>query len=392
MKTKVFFPKRPFDTPLTYRFLEGLTTFSMPLGFLVGGGPARSILFLFYIVHSLASFAFHLFPSALTYLIDISLIDLMCMERIYTISRNLGVYVFYLVYISMNDTKTAVGVIIRIAWASLFSPRIASVYYICMVLLMFITFLQSCQYSLQRDAFKTTLTCCLFHLYLGCVSYMETVYYNWDHTPYWMENTFRYGSYLLFAFYTAMYMTEDKRQLQCVLSFLTSLVLTPLSLYETWVQYRTTPAIPHTDNLQENIVLFYITYCVMDMVLGYHYYREYFQWIEGIAHHVGTLCFASYFLWSGKSIHFCIGLIEETPSIFLNLSRLFPHILLFKKIFHVLFLLFRVVLPLCVLYYMPFLQTDKPSMALFSVMLVMNLYWLSKQLAKRKKLKHEKEA
>lgn len=193
---KVFFPKRSFETPFFYRLLEGLTTFSMPLGFLIGGGKPASMLFLFYLLHSLASFSFHLFPSAHTYFLDISLIDLLCMERRYMTSHNLWVYTLYLVSMLAEDTKTHWGVVLRIG-LGIASTWTGSVYYLCMVMIMFLTFLQSCHYAEKNDVAKTTLTCCLFHLYLGCVSYMETAYYDWDQNT---EHFFRYGAYLVFVF------------------------------------------------------------------------------------------------------------------------------------------------------------------------------------------------
>lgn len=381
---KVFFSQRPFATPLPWRVLEGLTTFSMPLGFLLGGGEPASLLFLFYLLHSLASFVFHLSPSAPAFLLDTSLIDLLCMERRQMVSHHPWVYTLFLVATFVEDTKTMGGVVLRVGLA-IASTWVwtGSMHYLGMVLVMFSAFLLSCHCVQEKHVVGTTLACCLFHLSLGCVSYIETGYYDWGHQPQMVEKLFRHCVYLVFAFYTATYLTSHKRHLNCVLTFLTSLVLTPLSWYEIWHQIQT-PTLPYTDTLQEDILLFYLAFCVVDMVIGRAHYPEYFRWLEGVFHHVATMAFACYFLWSDKKINFCIGLVEETSSIFLNLSRLFPHIPMFNTVFFWLFVLFRVVTPLLLVWHLPDILTDPASITLFSGMMVLNLYWLSRQMRKRK--------
>ena len=243
----------------------------------------------------------------------------------------------------VEKKKTHWCLMIRIGLVVIFTP-VKSIYYICLWFISLLTFLQSCRYTLKKDVFRTTLTCCLFHLYLGCISYMETTHYNFDYEQHRIEKLLKYCFYLIFIFHTSTYITDNKRHVNCVLTFITSLVLTPFALYETWVQCRT-PSLQHMDALQEDMLLFYIAFCIMDMVIGYWYYPEYFKWLEGVLHHIVTMLFASYFLWAHKEINFCISLIEEFSSIFLILYHLFPHVTLFKKIFHQFFVLFRIVIP-----------------------------------------------
>lgn len=386
--SKILFPERPFKTPFFYRLLEGLTTFSMPVGFLIGGGQTMSLLFFFYLLHSLASFSFHLFPSELTYFLDISMIDLLTMERGYTKLNNLWIYPCFIAMMLVEKNKTQWGLMIRIGLVLIFTP-VKSIYYICLWFISLLAFLQSCCYILKKDVFRTTLTCSLFHLYLGCVSYMETTHYNFDYEQHRIEKLFKYCFYLVFVFHTSTLITDNKRHVNCVLTFITSLVLTPFAFYETWIQCMT-PSTPYMDDFQEDIILFYIAFCTMDMILGYLYYPEYFKWIEGILHHVVTMLFAFYFLWANKKINFCIGLIEEFSSIFLNLYRLFPHVALFKKIFHQLFVLFRIVIPTFLMFYLSNILNDQASFALYFSATTMNLYWLSKQFStKQQKMNSE---
>jgi hypothetical protein len=382
-KPHIVFPKRSFETPLFYCLLEGLTTSSMPLGFLLGGGHPMSYLFLFYILHALASCSFHLFPSKLTYLLDLSMIDLLAMERGYTKSHNVWMYPCYIAIMFAENRKTHEGLMIRMGLVVL-AILIKSFYYICMWLLVLLTFLQSCHYASKKDVFKTTLTHCLLHLYCGVVSYMEAPHYDFEYQSGWTEKFLKYCSYLAFVYYTATFITDKKRQLNCVLTCFTSVVLTPLSLYETWAQFQT-PTIRHMDTLQEDMLLFYIAFCFMDMMMGYAYYPEYFKWMEGIFHHVATMMFASYFLWTDQKINFCIGLIEEFSSIFLNLYRLFPHIHLFKKLFHVSFVLFRIVIPTFIMVYLPNISSGPASLSLYGSATILNIYWLFKQCSQKKK-------
>lgn len=385
MKSQILFPERPFKTPVFYRLLEGFTTFSMLIGFWMGGGHTGSSLCFLYILHSLASFCFHLFPSQLTYFLDLSMIDWITMERGYMTSYNLWVYPCYIALLFVEDTKTQWGLMTRVG-LMIVSISVQSVYHLCMWLLVVLTFLQSCRYVLKKDVFKTTLTCCLFHLYLGVVSYMEATHYDWQHQLGWIEKFLKYCSYFAFIFYTTTFITDKKRQLKCVLTFFTSVVLTPLSLYETWVQCQT-PTIRHMDDLQEEILLFYIAFCVMDMMIGHLHYPEYFKWLEGILHHLVTMLFAFYFLWANKKVNFCIGLIEEFSSIFLNLHRLFPHVPIFKKLFHVSFVVFRIVVPTWIMYYLPDIMNGPISFSLYGSATTLNIYWFFKQISQRKNKK-----
>ena len=381
--SKILFPKRPFQTPFFYRLMEGLTTLSMSIGFLMGGGQMFSSLFVVYVIHSLASFSFHLFPSAFTFHFDISMIDLVSMERAYTKSQNVWIYPCYILSMFTEDTKTHNMLIMRTALVILFT-LIPSMYYICMWLLVLLTFLQSCHYVFKKDMFKTTLACCLFHLYLGVVSYMEVIHYHGENTISWIEKLVRYSCYLAFIFHTVTFITDNKRQLNCVLTFITSIILTPFSLYETWVQCQT-PTIRYMDDLQEEMLLFYLAFCVMDMIIGYFYYPEYFKWLEGIVHHIVTMLFACYFLGANKKVNFCIGLIEEFSSIFLNLYRLFPHIPILKRLFHVSFVLFRIILPIGLMFYLSHILMDPASCLLHGIVTSMNIYWLFKQSSQTRK-------
>ena len=468
----ILFPERPFTTPFLYRFFEGLTSFSMSIGFLVGGGQIRSSLFFFYLLYSLASFSFHLFPSELTYFLDISMIDLLTMERGYTTSHNLWIYPFYIAMMLAEKKKTQWGLMIRVGLVLIFTS-IKSIYYICFWFISLLTFLQVCRYTLKKDVFRTTLTCCLFHLYIGCVSYMETTHYNFDYKQHRIEKLLRYYFFLVFVFHTSTLITDNKHHVNCVLTFITSVVLTPFALYETWVQCKT-PSFQHMDALQEDMVLyhiylpvtsalevamyvkeitntsdgflrycayflflsfvmtrmtqnpkrlrsilslttalvlsplsfieiyrevffgesggeeiqyfmshFYMAYVVVDLSIGMIYYPEYFTFLEGWLHHIGTFLFVyyGYYVDPMKRTRVCVQLVVETPSIILFLSRIFydvPWIQKMKKLFfYPSFFFFRIVVPTFVAVYLHLL-CDVCDYLIFGSFTLLNLHWLIK--------------
>jgi hypothetical protein len=97
------------------------------------------------------------------------------------------------------------------------------------------------------------------------------------------------------------------------------------------------------------------------------------------------MLFAVYFLGADKKVNFCIGLIEEFSSIFLNLYRLFPHFPILKTLFHVSFVLFRILLPIGLLFYLSDIITDPVSCTLHVIATSVNIYWLFQQFSKNKK-------
>lgn len=380
MLSKILFPERPFKTPLFYRLLEGLTSFSMLIGFLMGGGHPMSFLFFFYVLHSLASFCFHLFPSQLTYFLDVSMIDWITMERGYMKSHNLWLYAGYLALMFAENTKTHWGLMVRVVLMIIFTPIHNSVYYICMWLLVLLTFFQSCRYVLKKDAFRTTLTCCLYHLYLGVVSYMETIHYDWGYTMSRTEKFAKYCAYFLFISCVMTHLTKSPKRLRSILSFMTATILSPLSFLEIYMEISSGH---HNDEIQFFMANFYMAYVVVDVLIGMLYYPEYLTFLEGWLHHFGTflIVYYGYYINPMKRIRVCILLIVETPSIILFLSRIFYDVLWIKKlkktIFYPSFFMFRIVAPIFLVLYLQLLS-DVYDFLIIGSFTSLNFYWLVK--------------
>lgn len=112
------FTPRPSPLPLAYRLWEGATTSAMPLGHLLAGGLASTHLFGIYVVHSVASLAYHLFPCRETYWTDTSLINLLLMERVYRKTAHPAVYGVGLLSMVLEPVKSHTWVAARSAVAA----------------------------------------------------------------------------------------------------------------------------------------------------------------------------------------------------------------------------------------------------------------------------------
>lgn len=379
MFSKHEFGSRP--RPLCHRILEGITSFSLPLGFLIGGGEVSTHLFLFYILHAMSSLLFHLFPTETNYWLDTSFINLMIMERLYLQNPNLYVYLVYLTSMLVDGIfwEPHWGVIARAIVGIIIMMRSISIYHLCLWVVCLLTFLQSMNFMWKNDVFHTTLTCCLYHLYLGLLSCVEVRHYVFNYQHSLLEQFGRYCGYLFFVSIVLVQRTTNPKRLRSVLSFITSIVLTPLSFYQLWRQFQSPDQLYRDDN-QSSILLFYIAYCMVDMVFGYTYYPQYFGVLDGWAHHIGTASFALYFLREKKEILFCIGLVLETSSILLFLSRIFYDVewvwKLKARYFYTMFLWFRIILPTFFMVYFYPLTTDPACLCMYALSTTLNSYWI----------------
>lgn len=161
----IYFIERSFYTPISYKVMEGITTFAMPIGYLYGGGEYCSILFVMYILHSFASLLFHLFPCEETYTMDTFFINLVAIERGQSALFRWWLYLLGLISMVIERKKSHLFVVIRVMLVILLSNTDMFTYYnwiICCLL-----FILSSYFMFKLDAFKTTIFCCLYHLHLG---------------------------------------------------------------------------------------------------------------------------------------------------------------------------------------------------------------------------------
>lgn len=302
----------------------------------------------------------------------------------YLQTRNLSIFIVYLISMMIDNTvweplwgviaRAMVGVCTVMIYSSSLLP-----YYICLWSLCLLTFLQSMAFLWKKNCLHTTLTCCLYHLYLGVLSSIEVPLYLSKHEMSMWGWFFRHVGYFTTVSMCLVQKTTNAKRLRSVLSLLASLILTPLSFYQLWQQFLAPDTI-YRDSLQPSILLFYVAYCVVDMVFGYAYYPQYFGVLDGWGHHIGTSLFALYFLWKGKEIYFCTGLVLETSSILLCMSRVFHDVQWVRDLrtqyFKMLFVCFRILLPTLLMAYFYKITMDPMCVIMYLISTIINTYWL----------------
>lgn len=184
-----FQQQRPLAS-FSYRLVEGITSLMMPLGFVHGGGEVISVLFVFYVLHFMASFRYHVHPSALTYLCDTSMINLLIMERGYLKTKNMMVCVVLMASVLMERVKSHKWVVVRAGVVCLLGD--ISVMYISMWFMVAMCYGSSVGCAIGFP-FWSSLTCALYHVFLGFLSAIEVGMY-----PEYSNNPWRLVCYFLF--------------------------------------------------------------------------------------------------------------------------------------------------------------------------------------------------
>lgn len=142
----------------------------MPMGYIRGGGEVYSMLFVIYVLHFGASFLYHVYPSTLTYLCDTSMINLMIMERGYLKTDNKMVCIVLMATMLMERVKSHKWVVVRAGLVCLLGD--ISTMYVSMWLIVAMCYATSVG-CVQDYQFLSSLTCALYHLFLGFLSAIE---------------------------------------------------------------------------------------------------------------------------------------------------------------------------------------------------------------------------
>lgn len=384
MNVKTEFQKRTFQTPFVYKLVEGITTLMMPIGHVIAGGSIFSTLFIMYLLHAMASLSFHLFPSELTYWLDVCMINFLIMERVYFISGNLFVYPIYLTSMFMETIKSHVHIIVRVLLLILFVSSF-DMYDVSLWIICFITFIQSFYYCVHGDAFKTTLTCCLYHFYLGVLSALEVRHHPSITIIMITERfdlLFRFCMYYLFLFYVVYGITDKPKRLRNVMTLLSATILTPLSFYEIWWQIQS-PQHIYQDEIQTGMVLWFISYAIVDLIVGSIFYPQYTTLLEAWLHHIGFTLTLTYYLRVEKLTLCCMCMVIETSTVVLSLFKIFydcPWILWLRdNHFTWMFCLFRIWFPTFFILYFYNLLVDNLAIFVYVINMILNSYWLRKQ-------------
>lgn len=74
--------------------------------------------------------------------------------------------------------------------------------------------------------------------------------------------------------------------------------------------------------LSRHTALFFLSYCIMDILIANVEYVDQIDWESGIGHHVLYAAILVYLLWQRSTVYFCVFLIEELPTVYLSVKRL----------------------------------------------------------------------
>jgi len=362
---------------LSCGFFEGFSTFGMLSAYLYRGGDATSFLFWIYVAHFLSSFAFHMCPNKWTRFLDMSMINLMIMERGYLKTQNIWIYYFCLTSMLLEPLPHEIMVMTRAAVVCAQGQTTFVYMYFWVIVAVF--FIESCKFQDQGDRLWTMLTCVLYHIYLAAISALEVPMYVEEITN-TTDGFLRYCAYFLFVSYVMTRITKNPKRLRSILSLMTALVLSPLSFLEIYTEISSGH---HNDEIQFFMANFYLAYVMVDLLVGMLYYPEYFSFLEGWLHHLGTFLFVyyGYYMNPMKRTRVCVQLIVETSSIFLFLPRVFYDVSWIQRmkriIFYPSFFMFRIVVPIFIVIYLQLLN-DVYDFLIFGSFTLLNFYWLVK--------------
>lgn len=382
------------ETPFVYRFFDGITTSTIPMGYLLAGGEWYRYVFWVSMIHSIASYFYHVCPSKTTYFLDIELINIMVTERIYSITGNIWIYILCVCSVLFEPTRSHLFVVIYlfmfVITYSSYTGRYMTFYnfysFCSFVLFCFSCFFHSFGYPYYNHA---SLSTSLYHFCLGVASSIEVGMYqndvnHTDNTSELFVGLVRCLGFFLFAFLLTTKLTQEPRRTRGIFSGITATILSPLSVYVIIQQLLYSRDLPFQNEAVHNFMTyFYLAYVVADTIVGHIFYPQYFPLLEGWLHHIITsTMFCYFYFWSHDNIVIiCMNCVIEISTIVMCLSRIFydnPAIVKFKhKTFYHLFLWSRIIMPCFLLvYFFPLYNTISK---IFTFLITsLNLYWIIK--------------
>ena len=354
----------------------------MPLAYVYGGGQITFFLFWMYILYSIVSFVFHMYPSRNARIVHLVLFNLFISERGYLKTGNIWVYFLslcsMLVEFSLDDIMVIVRAIVVCAQGQ------TTFMYMYLWMVFSVLYFHSRELMLFGDIWFSMMSYVFCQIYMGIIAGIEVPLYT-DNINNTTDGFVRYCAYYFFISILMVRITKNSKRLRSVLSLTTALVLSPLSLHQLYqqVRYNGRETFYQDPEMHYFMAHSYMAYVIVDVLIGMVYYPEYFTFLEGWLHHIGTFLavYYTYYITPEKRIFLCIYMIIEVSSIILGLSRVFYDVAwirkLRKNLFYYLFVLFRIILPtLCFLYMYSHLDTS--SFIIHGISTSVNLYWLLK--------------
>ena len=127
--------------------------------------------------------------------------------------------------------------------------------------------------------------------------------------------------YLSFFLFTKFYLQLSRKQINNTLSCISSFTLSILGIFINLEYIGIYKCNIEVDILTTNAVLWFMSYLIMDLILGSMFYREHMDILLGYIHHTiyFTLCFS--YLYTKTHEKAALFLLEEIPTFLLNLGK-----------------------------------------------------------------------
>lgn len=126
-------------------------------------------------------------------------------------------------------------------------------------------------------------------------------------------------------------------------------------------------------SLRQLVVLFFMSYLVMDCVLGTVYYHKYMLGLSGYFHHISYLLITCWSMYTGQHTVFLLFILEELPTLLLSVGN-YNYKWRSDILFGVTFLLTRIVFHSWLTWYF-FSRGNIPVFGMSVSVLGLHLYW-----------------
>ena len=152
----------------------------------------------------------------------------------------------------------------------------------------------------------------------------------------------------------------------------------------------------YSDHLFSRVILIFFTSCnIMDLGLGFFYYKEFLYPLTTICHHIFFIFIVIIFLGTHTTTGFLITFVFELPTFLLSLGTIWPS-LRNDLLFGITFFLTRICFHILSVYRLASLGFDGIAWKVLCLPFILHLHWFYKWIGsffgdKKKKKKNKEE-
>lgn len=228
-------------------------------------------------------------------------------------------------------------------------------------------------YKKENNLSKAVLTFCLYHLYTDIVSYIENIT---------MGQFLWSFFYLFFTAHTSTYIINNPLRLRGVLPLVVNTVLFPMSFNQLCQQSKTPDSL-YRDPQQVFITMFYMAYCVVDMLMGRYYGPAHFTIMEKY-NLVWSFLSAFYSFQRDQMSCFCMDLHTHIPDIVLYMSMTFydvPWVQSLKEDhYHLMYIWYKIITPVFFIICFHKISMGFDCLFLYCINTMLSSHWVYLQM------------